>query len=109
MGILDFLSSLFSKKSSYQNIILKCPNCKKEFDISLERCPHCGVHTELLFRIKCPFCGEPNNLKNQKCSKCKKPLTKEQGDFSSVYICPICNYRANFFMTSCPSCGTKFI
>lgn len=109
MGILDFFSSLFKKKPQSLNLILKCPNCKKEFDISLDRCPHCGVHTELLFTLKCPHCGKLNNIRNEKCEKCKKPLLKKEFVDQKVFICPICNYRANYYMTSCPVCNTKFV
>ncbi|MFN3910371.1 MAG: double zinc ribbon domain-containing protein [Candidatus Anstonellaceae archaeon] len=111
MGFFDFLKNLFSKKDLSLDQIVKCPNCKKEFNLSLERCPHCGVHTDLMFRKKCPHCKAQNPLKAKKCIKCKKDLEEVNNSNISkvIYICPICNYRADFYMTFCPACGTKFV
>lgn len=109
MGFFDFLKNIFSKKDNSLDQMVKCPNCKKEFNLSLQRCPHCGVHTDLMFRKKCPYCKEPNPLKQKKCIKCNKDLDFSYAGPLTVYVCPICNYKADFYMLSCPSCGTKFI
>ena len=89
---------------------LKCPKCKAELTLGMERCPSCGTHVESMFRIECPKCKTANELKAERCTKCgyelvpkRVPAGREQ------YRCPLCGYVANYDMLSCPSCGVKFV
>jgi len=110
MGLLDFLKSIFSPKK--ENIKVVCPNCKKEFFLPADRCPHCGVHTDLLFGIRCPKCKTINSLNAKKCKNCNADLEEVAYSYQKekqIYICPICGYRADYYMTSCPVCKTKFV
>jgi DNA-directed RNA polymerase subunit RPC12/RpoP len=115
MSIFD----LFAKKGSRRrkdsalkpNIDAKCPNCGAEVNTRMHRCPKCGIHIDLMFRVKCPKCSAPNELDADKCSKCEEPLRHKKesaGSKKTYYYCPICHYKADFYMLKCPACGTRF-
>jgi len=115
MGLFDFIKKTVlgdeKEDSGGPRINAKCPKCGAEVDLSSKRCPKCGTHTELLFRIKCPKCGTVNELKNRECKKCGQTLRnseQEEPVHRPKYICPICGYRADFYMLKCPACGTRF-
>ena len=110
MGLIDFLKSIFSAKKEKLKVV--CPNCKKEFYLPVNRCPHCGVHTDLLFGIKCPKCNKINDLNAKRCKGCNANL--EEFIYSSsrekqIYVCPICGHKEDYYMDSCPACRTKFL
>ena len=109
MGMLDLIKNAIKFKP-YAERKAKCPKCKAELKLGMERCPACGTHVESMFRLECPKCKESNPLRSEKCSNCgysfveqKAPSGKEQ------YRCPMCGYVADYFMLSCPACGVKFV
>lgn len=115
MGFFD----LFSKKGKKRgggsarrpDIEAKCPNCKAEINTKMHRCPKCGVHIDLMFRVKCPKCSAANDLDAKKCGECGEPLvhkTESRQSKKTYYYCPICRYKADYYMLKCPACGTRF-
>ena len=63
-------------------------------------------------KAECPKCKTANGLNAAKCSKCGYSLSdnKEAPAPTGVsYRCPICAYSADYYMLSCPSCGTRFV
>ena len=89
---------------------LKCPKCKIPVTLNMERCPGCGTHISSMFRIECPSCKENNPINAAACSKCGKSfLSGAPSTPGSTFICPLCHYRADYYMLSCPACGVKFI
>ena len=111
MGIMELISDALKPKP-HANRKAKCPKCKSDITLGMERCPKCGTHIESLFRIECPKCKTANELNAIKCTKCGYDLSdKKQAPAPSQvqYRCPICGYVANYYMLSCPSCGIKFI
>ncbi|MBI5046395.1 hypothetical protein HZC07_01545 [Candidatus Micrarchaeota archaeon] len=98
-------SPLARKKEKQQ-----CPNCKQPLDLGMERCPNCGVRIKSMFRRKCPKCNSLNELDNDRCTKCRYDFKAEgERDKKTYYLCPICGYHMEGFLTRCPACDTKFI
>ena len=109
MGFLDLISKGL-KGSPYADKKAKCPKCKADLVLGMERCLSCGTHVESMFRIECPKCKTANDLKAQKCSNCGYELISQAAPPSKQeYRCPMCGYVANYYMMSCPSCGVKFV
>lgn len=109
MGLFDLVKNAVKPKP-YAERKAKCPKCKAELKLGMERCPECGTHVESMFRIKCPKCEESNPIRTEKCSKCGYSFVAQQVSSGKVrYICPICGYEADYFMLSCPACGVKFV
>jgi len=109
MGLLDLVKNAVKPKP-YAERKAKCPKCKAELKLGMERCPACGTHVESMFRIKCPKCEESNPIRTEKCSKCGYSFIAQQVSSGKVrYVCPICSYEADYFMLSCPACGVKFV
>jgi len=109
MGILDAIGGIFGASNSGSSVWMDCPECKTKINLGMERCPKCGTHIDSMFRLKCPNCKNENPLRAKQCEKCKKPLTPPGASSGkSIYTCPRCGYRADYFMTECPSCGVKF-
>lgn len=107
MGLLDLILGKSSPKKGGK---AKCPSCGVEVDLGMERCPSCGVHIKSMFRKKCPKCSELNELDAERCSKCKYDFAAEIAMAKrTVYICPICRYKADYYMLRCPSCNTRFV
>lgn len=111
MGILDLLKgaakgSGSAKKGQKQ----KCPGCGETITLDMERCPKCGIHINSMFKMKCPKCETLNDLDAKKCTKCGYSFEAElKRAEKSVYVCPICGYKMEAFMTSCPACNTRFV
>ncbi|MDD5337062.1 MAG: zinc ribbon domain-containing protein [Candidatus ainarchaeum sp.] len=106
MGLLDLLTG---KEGGEKGWKAKCPNCGKEITLDVERCPYCGVHVKSMFRKKCPKCGELNELDVERCVKCKYDFAAELARAKkTIYVCPICGYRADYYMLRCPACNTRF-
>ncbi len=111
MGLLSMLRETLLKKGQRPAIAAKCPKCKAEVNTSMERCPQCGTHVASMFRLECPHCKTANPLDSEKCSKCGQalvPPTAPDQPRRNFYTCPRCGYKADFYMLSCPSCGTRF-
>lgn len=109
MGLLDIISGAFRPKP-HADRKAKCPKCKGDVTLGMERCPSCGTHIESMFRIECPKCKTANNLNAEKCSKCGYDLGGGQAPSRGTqYRCPICGYVADYYMLSCPACGTRFV
>lgn len=118
MGLLSLLKDALKLKGSGTGrppLKQKCPKCKAALDLSMERCPSCGTHVSSMFSVKCPECGQSNPLDAKECSKCKNALhlASDSGGGGApgptAYKCPLCGYKADFFMLQCPSCGVKFV
>ncbi len=112
MGLLSMLRETLQRSASGKKQVLKaqCPKCKAPVDTSMERCPSCGTHIESMFRLECPDCHTQNPLKAERCSKCGRVLLPPPAQpAKSYYTCPICGYKADYYMLSCPSCGTRFV
>lgn len=109
MGIVDVLKGIFSgRKESGKKY--KCPNCGADVTLDVERCTKCGVRIKSMFRRKCPKCGTLNELDTIKCVKCGYGFEAEGLEMKKThYLCPICGYKADYFMTHCPACGTRFV
>ncbi|MCX8198326.1 MAG: zinc ribbon domain-containing protein [Candidatus Micrarchaeota archaeon] len=111
MGLLELLSGIFKAKP-HSHLRAKCPKCKADVNLGMERCPKCGTHIESMFRIECPRCKTPNEISAAKCSGCGLGLVGQQvpsGSGRQQYRCPLCGYVADYYMMSCPSCGVRFI
>ncbi len=119
-NLLDFLEG--DKKGPVKiidgKIYVVCPNCGELVYIHEERCPKCKKRLDDMLRKKCPKCGTLNPLHAERCSKCGYDFAVEQAELEKlleesqrqpVYVCPICGYRFNTYLTQCPACGTKFI
>ncbi|VVC01565.1 Double zinc ribbon [uncultured archaeon] len=111
MGLLDLIRGSVNEKPHAERKA-ECPKCKEPVSLGMERCPKCGTRLESMFRIECPKCKTANPLNSPRCSKCgydisdrKTPAPPE----GVQYRCPICSYTANYYMLSCPSCGTRFV
>lgn len=112
MGLSDLVSGFFgwgpssSKKGPKQN----CPNCKTPVTLDMARCPKCGVHISSMFKMKCPKCQTLNELNAKKCSKCGYNFEAELSRAERThYTCPMCGYKSEAFLTSCPACNTRFV
>lgn len=108
MGLGDLLGNIFGKPKSDQD--KKCPNCGASVNIKESRCPSCGTHIKAMFRRKCPKCNRLNELDSKFCSECRYSFEAEFERARHVeFICPICGFRCDALLTSCPACNTKFI
>lgn len=108
MGLLELILGKF--KGSGDKRKAKCPNCKTEINLSMERCPECGVRIKSMFRKKCPKCKELNELDVERCSKCRYDFAVELiRAKKTLYICPRCGYKAEYYMRSCPACNIRFV
>lgn len=107
MGLLDVL---LGKEANPKGGKAKCPGCGAEVTLDMERCPSCGVHIKSMFRKKCPKCEELNELDAERCAKCRYDFAVELARAKkTVYVCPICGYKADYYMLRCPSCNTRFV
>ncbi|MDO8553473.1 MAG: hypothetical protein Q7S22_01595 [Candidatus Micrarchaeota archaeon] len=112
MGLFDLLKnaakgvmSTDTKKGPWQ----KCPSCGETVSLGMERCPKCGVRIKSMFRRKCPKCQALNELDNGQCSNCKYNFAAELERAKKTYFqCPICGYKSEAYLTSCPVCNTRF-
>ncbi len=106
MGLFDFLSKKKLTK-------LVCPNCKNQILVDIydkkARCPHCGIHISTMFRKKCPKCKAACELDAKTCYNCGFSFETQEHVARQTYTCPICGYKADYYMIQCPACGTKFI
>ena len=109
MGLLELVKNAVKFKP-YAERKAKCPKCKAEIKLGMERCPSCGTHVESMFRLECPKCKESSPLRSEKCSNCGYSFVEQKVPSGKVsYRCPICGYVADYFMLSCPACGVKFV
>ena len=112
MGFLDFIKDGLTKRDKTPigpGKTLECQKCHKKIDSGMERCPNCGTHVSSMFRIKCPKCSETNDWEAKKCAKCGLDFYGTTNTGKTVYTCPMCGYKADYFMLSCPACGVKFV
>jgi len=60
--------------------------------------------------MKCPQCKTQNKLDAKRCVKCGHDFEVQEVRIGQQkYVCPICGYKADYFMLSCPACGIKFV
>ena len=116
MGILDSLMGHFGIAPAGSSSWMDCPNCHERINLAMDCCPKCGTHIDSMFRITCPKCKTENSLRAKQCEKCKTPLGlpgvgggEGGAPPKSIYTCPHCGYRADYFMSACPACGVKFV
>ncbi len=112
MGLFDIFKGVLKgkKKSTLSGQAQKCPNCGNIIDLSMERCPKCGVRIKSMFRRKCPRCETLNELDARKCKKCGYNFEAElERAKKTYYVCPICGYKTDAFLTRCPVCNTRFL
>jgi anaerobic ribonucleoside-triphosphate reductase len=112
MGIGDILKRIVTGKRppARRGQAQKCPNCGEMVNLSMERCPKCGVRIKSMFRRKCPRCQTLNELDIKKCVKCRYDFEAEtERAKKTYYVCPICRFRMEVMLTRCPACGTRFM
>ena len=110
MGLGDILKTAFGENKSTNSEKYNCPNCKTLISLSLERCPSCGTRIKSMFKIKCPKCHSLNYLDVKSCYKCNYSFSaKEEKSKKKTYECPMCSYPMEGLLTSCPSCGARFM
>ena len=114
MGLLSMLKEAFSEglfKEKRPHIEAKCPKCGTKLATDMVRCPGCGMHVSSMFKLECPNCKEKNEVSATSCKKCGTEfVSKKEAEYRPPsYICPLCRYRANYYMLQCPSCGVKFV
>lgn len=108
MGLLGLLFGKKKEKEKGRN--LKCPDCGADVTLEMERCQKCGVHVKSMFRKRCPKCDETNEIDAERCAKCKYDFAVEIAlAKKTVYLCPRCGYKADYYMLRCPACNTKFV
>ncbi len=108
MGLLDLFRG--KKHSKFKSKKRKCPNCGETVDLTMKRCPKCGVRIKSMFRIRCPRCKTLNEIDAKRCVNCGNPFEEEKKQKPKTYfVCPICGYRMTDFLTQCPVCGTRFV
>lgn len=113
MGIISMLKdTVFAGLFREKKVAFKanCLKCNAVVTADMERCPKCGTHLSSMFQLECPQCKEHNAVTDTKCKKCGYGFVhpEEPSGGGREYVCPICGYRANYYMLSCPSCGTRF-
>ncbi|MCX8166320.1 MAG: zinc ribbon domain-containing protein [Candidatus Micrarchaeota archaeon] len=108
-GINDIIQKKLKErvggKADYK---LKCPKCNADIDLAMDKCPKCYTKLGKLFVVECKECGHKNPVDAIKCERCKADIDY-QLQRKTTYVCPVCNYRANYYMTRCPACNTKFL
>jgi anaerobic ribonucleoside-triphosphate reductase len=112
MGIFDLVKKVLkgSGGSTRKGPDQKCPNCGEIVNLSMERCPKCGVRIKSMFRRKCPKCKTLNDLDVKKCTKCRYNFEAElERAKRTYYVCPICRYKMEAMLTRCPACNTRFM
>ncbi len=110
MGVLNLIFGAFKGKGQSKGKKMKCPSCDAEITLDMERCEKCGVHIKSMFRKKCPKCEEMNELDAERCTKCKYDFAVEIAMAKkTVYLCPRCGYKADYYMLRCPACNTGFV
>ena len=112
MGLLNLLKGAVKGAGSAvkKGPAQKCPNCGEGVTLDMERCPKCGVRIKSMFRRKCPKCQTLNELDNKVCSKCNYSFEAElERAKKTFYICPICGYKSEAYLTQCPACNTRFV
>lgn len=112
MGLGDLLKGMIKgrKPSGRKGQRQTCPNCGETVNLSMERCPKCGVRIKSMFRRKCPKCNALNELDSKKCVKCMFNFEAEiERAKRTYYVCPICGYKMEAMYTACPACGRRFM
>ncbi len=111
MGLADVLKGILGKRpSGRKGQVQSCPNCGETVNLSMERCPKCGVRIKSMFRRKCPKCKTLNELDIRECIRCGYDFEAElERAKKTFYVCPICRYRMETMLTRCPACGTRFM
>jgi rubrerythrin len=113
MGLGDLVSGFLKgppPSSSRKGQTQSCPNCGEKVNLSMERCPKCGVRIKSMFRRKCPKCQTLIELDAKRCTKCGYNFEAElERANKTFYVCPICNYKMEAMLTQCPACNTRFM
>ena len=112
MGLLEIIKNAFkgSGNELRKGPAQKCPSCGETILLNMERCTKCGIRIKSMFRRKCPKCQTLNDLDEKRCTKCKYDFEAElEAAKRTYFVCPICNYKSEAFLTSCPACNTRFV
>lgn len=109
MGFADIFSGFFKKRRG-DGKPHKCPNCGEMVTLDMERCRKCGVRIKSMFRMRCPRCQNLVDLDASRCQKCWYEFeAHEERSKKTYYICPICGYKSEVFLTRCVVCNTRFV
>jgi len=103
--ILDLLLDQLERPSSVKGQKQDCPICKTPLTLDMEKCPKCGSRLEDIFTLICPGCKANIPLRESRCGKCGFDLAAPP---KQKFVCPICQYSADYWMLQCPACGVKF-
>jgi anaerobic ribonucleoside-triphosphate reductase len=113
MGFGDLLKGVMKgdkSSSGGKNQKQNCPNCNETINLSMERCPKCGVRIKSMFRRRCPKCQTMNELDIRICTNCRFDFEAElERAKKTFYVCPICGYKMEALLTQCPACSTRFM
>ena len=72
-----------------------------------EELSHKSLKTKNVFeRIYCRFCGKPNPLAQELCTKCGMKLNPPPATIMKA--CTNCGFAMNDDSIFCPRCGTRF-
>ncbi|MFH2106177.1 MAG: hypothetical protein ABII22_02875 [Candidatus Micrarchaeota archaeon] len=111
MGLSDLFKGIFGRGDNFHKA--KCPSCGESLYFDMHdkeaRCPKCGTHIYSMFKKRCPKCNEANELNAKECVKCRCYFEdSETRSSKKSYRCPLCKYKSDSFMVSCPACGARF-
>jgi ribosomal protein L40E len=105
MGILELLSGAGKKNPSLSGRTADCPICKSKLRLDMKECPKCKHRIADLFTLICPECKANMPLDASECPKCRFNIAAPP---KRRYLCPRCQYSADYWMLQCPACGVKF-
>lgn len=112
MGVLELIQNALKGRGSdtRKGPSQKCPSCGEKVTLDMERCPKCGVRIKSMFRRQCPQCQTLNSLDEKRCTNCKYDFEAElERAQRTYYVCPICSFKSEAFLTRCPACNTRFV
>ena len=106
MRIMDLLLGRLGRPpSSLKDRKQPCPVCKTPLTLDMEKCPKCATPIADLFVLICPNCKGNMALHDSRCGKCGFDLAAPP---KKKFVCPRCQYSADYWMLQCPACGVKF-
>ncbi len=105
MRIIDLLLGQLDRQSNVKGQKQDCPICKTQLTLDMEKCPKCGSRLADIFTLICPGCKANIPLRESRCGKCGFDLAAPP---KQRFVCPRCQYSADYWMLQCPACGVKF-
>lgn len=86
--------------------IVLCPECKKEINEEMDKCPHCGAMIkteEKASPVICSACKKEIDGALNKCPHCGAMIKAEEK--ASPVICSACKKEIDGGLDKCPHCG----